>query len=46
MKLYILLDRLIIWEYGQRNGIWFPEGLTLRKWAEPAVEMAIPGTAE
>jgi aminoglycoside phosphotransferase (APT) family kinase protein len=41
MKLYILLDRLIIWEYGQRNGIWFPEGLTLRKWAEPSVEMRI-----
>lgn len=41
MRLYILLDRLIIWEYGQRNGIWFPEGLTLRKWAEPLVEMDI-----
>lgn len=41
MRLYILLDRLIIWEYGQRNGIWFREGQTLRRWAEPFVEMEI-----
>jgi aminoglycoside phosphotransferase (APT) family kinase protein len=41
MRLYILLDRLIIWEYGQRNHIWFPEGLTLRRWAEPFVDMKI-----
>lgn len=40
MRAYILLDRLIIWEYGQRNSIWFPEGLTLRKWAEPFVNIA------
>jgi hypothetical protein len=30
----MLLDRLIIWEYGQRNGLWFRPGMTLREWAE------------
>jgi Ser/Thr protein kinase RdoA (MazF antagonist) len=33
--LYMLLDRLIIWEYGQRNKVWFPPGLAFRAWAEP-----------
>jgi aminoglycoside phosphotransferase (APT) family kinase protein len=42
MRAYILHDRLIIWEYGQRNGLWFREGLTLREWAEPFVETPMP----
>lgn len=37
--LYILCDRLIIWEYGQRNSIWFPAELTLRAFAEPFVSI-------
>ncbi len=41
MRLYLLCDRLIIWEYGQRNHVWFKEGMTLREWAEPQVEMEI-----
>ena len=36
-RLYLLVDRLIIWEYGQRNSIWFPEGLAFRAYAEPGV---------
>jgi Ser/Thr protein kinase RdoA (MazF antagonist) len=36
-RLYLLVDRLIMWEYGQRNSIWFPEGLTFREYAEPGV---------
>ena len=28
-RLYLLVDRLIIWEYGQRNSIWFREGLNV-----------------
>jgi aminoglycoside phosphotransferase (APT) family kinase protein len=36
-RLYLLVDRLIIWEYGQRNGIWFREGLRFREYAEPGV---------
>ncbi|MEX1255781.1 MAG: aminoglycoside phosphotransferase family protein [Dehalococcoidia bacterium] len=34
-SLYMLVDRLIIWEYGQRNRVWFEPGTTLREWAEP-----------
>lgn len=36
-RLYLVADRLILWEYGQRNGIWFPCGLGFREWAEPGV---------
>jgi aminoglycoside phosphotransferase (APT) family kinase protein len=45
LALYILADRLFIWEYGQRNGIWFtdPEQ-TLRAWAEPFVAIAEAAT--
>jgi aminoglycoside phosphotransferase (APT) family kinase protein len=32
---YVLHDRLIIWEYGQRNGVWFRPGMSLREFAEP-----------
>jgi aminoglycoside phosphotransferase (APT) family kinase protein len=33
---YMLLDRLVIWEYAQRpeNGPWWDRGLKLREWAE------------
>lgn len=30
---YMLADRLIIWEYGQRNNVWFEKGLSLQEWA-------------
>ncbi len=41
MALYILTDRLIIWEYGQRNHVWFTDPTqTLRAWAEPFVALA------
>jgi hygromycin-B 7''-O-kinase len=34
---YMLLDRLVVWEYAQRqqHEPWWDPGLTLRKWAEP-----------
>lgn len=32
---YMLLDRLWIWEYGQRNHTWFEPGTSLRDFAEP-----------
>lgn len=35
---FMLWERLLIWEYGQRSG-WFPDGLTLRTWAEPFTQM-------
>jgi aminoglycoside phosphotransferase (APT) family kinase protein len=41
LSLYILAERLTIWEYGQRNGIWFTDPRqTLRAWAEPFVAIA------
>ena len=40
-RLYMALDRMIIWEYGQRNRIWFQEGTTLRDWAEPFTSFPI-----
>ncbi len=36
--IYSLRDRVVIWLYGQRNQMWFPEGLTLRQWLEPLLE--------
>jgi fructosamine-3-kinase len=30
---YMLLDRLIIWQFGQRHGVWWDKYLTLREWA-------------
>jgi hygromycin-B 7''-O-kinase len=34
---YMLLDRLVVWEYAQRpqHEPWWDPGLTLREWAEP-----------
>ncbi len=40
LSLYILTDRLIIWEYGQRNQVWFTDldpKTSFRAWAEPFV---------
>lgn len=37
---YTLHDRLIIWEYGQRNGVWFRPDQTLRPWAEQFIAIA------
>ncbi len=39
MALYVLADRLIFWVYGQRNKIWFKDGVTLREWAAPFVQI-------
>ena len=36
-RLYLVTDRLILWEYAQRNRVWFPRGLGFREWAEPGV---------
>ena len=38
-RLYTLRDRLVFWEYGQRNKVWFRPGVTLRQWAERWVEL-------
>ena len=31
--IYMLLDRLIIWQFAQRHGMWWDANLTLRDWA-------------
>ena len=41
IALYVLVDRLIFWEFGQRNKMWFNDGVTLRAFAEPFVQMAL-----
>jgi aminoglycoside phosphotransferase (APT) family kinase protein len=41
LALYTLHDRLVHWEYGQRNGVWFPAGMCLRDFAEQFVELDI-----
>ena len=38
---YMLADRLIIWEYGQRNSIWFEEGLSFQEWAGHFVSLQL-----
>jgi aminoglycoside phosphotransferase (APT) family kinase protein len=44
LRMFILHDRLIFWEYGQRNKVWFKDGVTFREWAEPIVDMPIGTT--
>jgi hygromycin-B 7''-O-kinase len=39
--IYMLLDRLIIWQYGQRHGVWWDPGLTLREWASPFTSLTV-----
>ncbi len=40
-RLYMLRDRLVFWEYGQRNKLWFRPGMRLRDWAERFVELPL-----
>lgn len=42
---FMLLDRLIFWVYGQRNGGWFSPDQTLRSWAEPYMTLHLPPVA-
>jgi aminoglycoside phosphotransferase (APT) family kinase protein len=37
--IYMLRDCLLLWEYGQRNKIWFGAEMTFRTWAGPYVEL-------
>jgi aminoglycoside phosphotransferase (APT) family kinase protein len=47
MRHYILHDRLIIWEYAQRNGMWVRPGEPLRAWAEQFLELPeLPATTQ
>jgi hygromycin-B 7''-O-kinase len=39
--IYMLYDRTILWQFGQRHGVWWEPGLTLREWAGPYVDLAL-----
>jgi hygromycin-B 7''-O-kinase len=32
-RIYMLMDRLVLWEYGRRDGGWFPEDARFRRFA-------------
>jgi hygromycin-B 7''-O-kinase len=34
---YVLVERLLCWQFGQRHGVWWEPSLTLREWVEPYV---------
>lgn len=38
---YMLLDRLIIWQFGQRHGVWWDARLTLQEWASPYTSLVV-----
>jgi aminoglycoside phosphotransferase (APT) family kinase protein len=40
-RVHMLLDRLIIWQYGQRNRVWFEPETTFREWAERYVSTRV-----
>jgi aminoglycoside phosphotransferase (APT) family kinase protein len=40
-RFYMLFDRLICWQFGQRHGVWWEPGLTLREWVEPYIETGV-----
>jgi hygromycin-B 7''-O-kinase len=35
--LYMLYERTLIWQFGQRHGVWWEPDLALREWAGPYV---------
>jgi len=43
-RVHMLRDQIIFWEYGHSQAQWFPQGLTLRPWCEPAVNPLEEGT--
>ena len=40
-RLYMLLDRLIIWQFAQRHGVWWDPELTLQAWASPYTALEV-----
>lgn len=47
LPVYVMLDRMIIWEWAQRNkNVWWDKSLTLREWGEPFVIKALGAIKE
>lgn len=40
-SVYMLLDRLIIWQFAQRHGVWWDDRLTLREWASQYTSLEV-----
>ena len=40
-QVYMLVERLLCWQFGQRHGIWWEPSLTLREWVEPYVSLRV-----
>ena len=38
-RLYMLLDRLWIWEYARRNQVWFPKEARFRRFARTSIDL-------
>jgi aminoglycoside phosphotransferase (APT) family kinase protein len=38
-RLYMLMDRLILWEYGRRNRVWFSDDASFRDFAERSMSL-------
>ncbi|MBN1640389.1 MAG: phosphotransferase [Anaerolineae bacterium] len=38
---YMLHDRAVLWQFGQRHGVWWAPELSLRAWAEPYVALPV-----
>jgi aminoglycoside phosphotransferase (APT) family kinase protein len=39
--LYTLYDRTLLWQFGQRHGVWWEPSLSLREWAGPYVASSL-----
>lgn len=47
LPVYTMLDRIIIWEWAQRNkNIWWDQSMTLREWGEPFVTKSVEAVIE
>jgi hygromycin-B 7''-O-kinase len=40
-QIYMLVERLLCWQFGQRHGVWWKPDLTLREWVEPYVSLRV-----
>lgn len=47
LPVYVMLDRIIIWEWAQRNkNVWWNKTLSLRQWGEPFVTKILGAVKE
>ena len=47
LPVYVMLDRMIIWEWAQRNkNVWWDKILSLRQWGEPFVTKILEAVKE